>query len=161
MDMRIWVHGLRLRQKLIINKMEKLMENKLKHLEMVQSVINRMANNSFMLKGWAVTLVAGIFVLAGKDTDKLYFLVAYIPVIVFWGLDSYYLLQERLYRGLYEKVRLSEESEIDFSLRVTKEEFGNEKNKFIFCVVSITELWFYFPLALVCTGIIIVTHIFL
>ncbi len=137
------------------------MENKLKHLEMVQSVINRMANNSFMLKGWAVTLVAGIFVLAGKDTDKLYFLVAYIPVIVFWGLDSYYLLQERLYRGLYEKVRLSEESEIDFSLRVTKEEFGNEKNKFIFCVVSITELWFYFPLALVCTGIIIVTHIFL
>ena len=161
MDMRIWVHGLRLRQKLIINNMEKLMENKLKHLEMVQSVINRMANNSFMLKGWAVTLVAGIFVLAGKDTDKLYFLVAYIPVIVFWGLDSYYLLQERLYRGLYEKVRLSEESEIDFSLRVTKEEFGNEKNKFIFCVVSITELWFYFPLALVCTGIIIVTHIFL
>ena len=159
--MRIWVHGLRLRQKLIINKMEKLMENKLKHLEMVQSVINRMANNSFMLKGWAVTLVAGIFVLAGKDTDKLYFLVAYIPVIVFWGLDSYYLLQERVYRGLYEKVRLSEESEIDFSLRVTKEEFGNEKNKFIFCVVSITELWFYFPLALVCTGIIIVTHIFL
>ena len=137
------------------------MENKLKHLEMVQSVINRMANNSFMLKGWAVTLVAGIFVLAGKDTDKLYFLVAYIPVIVFWGLDSYYLLQERVYRGLYEKVRLSEESEIDFSLRVTKEEFGNEKNKFIFCVVSITELWFYFPLALVCTGIIIVTHIFL
>ena len=137
------------------------MENKLKHLEMVQSVINRMANNSFMLKGWAVTLVAGIFVLAGKDTDKLYFLVAYIPVIVFWGLDSYYLLQERLYRGLYEKVRLSEESEIDFSLRVTKEECGNEKNKFIFCVVSITELWFYFPLALVCTGIIIVTHIFL
>ena len=137
------------------------MENKLKHLEMVQSVINRMANNSFMLKGWAVTLVAGIFVLAGKDTDKLYFLVACIPVIVLWGLDSYYLLQERLYRGLYEKVRLSEESEIDFSLRVTKEEFGNEKNKFIFCVVSITELWFYFPLALVCTGIIIVTHIFL
>ena len=136
------------------------MENKLKHLEMVQGVINRMANNSFMLKGWAVTLVAGIFVLAGKDTDKLYFLVAYIPVIVFWGLDSYYLLQERLYRGLYEKVRLSEDGKIDFSLRATKDEFGNEKNKFISCVVSITELWFYFPLALVCTGIIIVTHIF-
>lgn len=160
MDMPIWARGLSLLQKLIINNTEKFMENKLKHLEMVQNVISRMANNSFMLKGWAVTLVAGIFVLAGKDTDKLYFLVAYIPVIVFWGLDSYYLLQERLYRGLYEKVRLSKESEIDFSLRATKEEFGNEKNKFISCVISITELWFYFPLALVCTGIIIVTHIF-
>ena len=72
------------------------MENKIKHLEMIQGIINRMASNSFSLKGWAVTLVAGIFVLAGKETDKLYFLVAYIPVIVFWWLDAYYLLQERL-----------------------------------------------------------------
>ena len=63
------------------------MEKKLKHLEMVQGVINRMANNSFMLKGWAVTLVAGIFALSGEATDKLYFLVAYIPIIVFWGLE--------------------------------------------------------------------------
>ena len=69
------------------------MDNKHKHLELVQGVINRMANNSFMLKGWAVTLVAGIFALAGKDTDKLYFLVTYVPVLVFWGLDAYYLLQ--------------------------------------------------------------------
>ena len=58
------------------------MEDKRKHLELVQGVINRMAGNSFMLKGWAVTLVAGIFALAGKDTDKLYFLVAYVPIII-------------------------------------------------------------------------------
>lgn len=78
------------------------MEKKLKHLEMIQAVINRMANNSFMLKGWTVTLVAGIFALASKDADKMYFLIAYIPLIIFWGLDSYYLLQERLYRSLYD-----------------------------------------------------------
>ena len=77
------------------------MENKINHLNMIQDVINRMASNSFALKGWSVMLIAGIFVLSGKDNDKLYFLVSYIPVIVFWGLDSYYLLQERLYRALY------------------------------------------------------------
>lgn len=32
------------------------MDNKLKHLELIQGVINRMASNSFKLKGWAVTL---------------------------------------------------------------------------------------------------------
>ena len=80
-------------------------ENKIRHLEMIQGVINRMASNSFMLKGWAVTLVAGIFALAAKDTDKLYFLVTYIPVIIFLGLDSYYLLQERLYRSLFGSYR--------------------------------------------------------
>ena len=135
------------------------MDKKLKHLEMVQGVINRMASNSFMLKGWAVTLVAGIFALAGKDTDKLYFLVSYVPVIVFWGLDAYYLLQERLYRSLYDKVRQTEKDNIDFSLKATMEEFGGNKNCYCSCLLSTTELWFYLPLALVCTGIIIVTHI--
>lgn len=135
------------------------MENKHKHLDLIQGVISRMASNSFMLKGWAVTLVAGIFALAGKDTDKLYFLVAYIPVLVFWGLDAYYLLQERLYRSLYEKVRQTGESNIDFSLKATTKEFGNYKNCYCICLFSKTELWFYLPLALVCTGIIIITHL--
>lgn len=135
------------------------MEKKLKHLELVQGVINRMANNSFMLKGWAVTLVAGIFALANKDTDKLYFLVAYVPVIVFWGLDAYYLLQERLYRSLYDKVRKTEENEIDFSLKATIEELNYANNCYFSCFFSKTELWFYFPLAMVCTGIIVITHI--
>jgi hypothetical protein len=131
------------------------MEKKLKYLELVQSVINRMANNSFMLKGWAVTLVAGIFVLADKDADKLYFLVAYVPVIAFWWLDSYYLLQERLYRSLYDRARKTDESDIDFSLKATKDEFGSDKNCYYNCLRSTTELGFYLPLAAVCTGIII------
>lgn len=135
------------------------MENKIKHLELIQGVISRMASNSFMLKGWTVTLVAGIFVLAGKDTDKLYFLVAYIPVIVFWGLDAYYLLQERLYRSLYDEVRHTDENNIDFSLKATPELFNCSRNTFCNCLFSKTELWFYLPLALVCTGVIIVTHI--
>lgn len=78
-------------------------ENKLKHLEMIQGIINRMASNSFALKGWAVTLVAGIFALASKETDKIYFLIAYAPIAFFWFLDSFYLLQERLFRSLYGK----------------------------------------------------------
>lgn len=135
------------------------MENKIKHLELIQGIINRIASNSFMLKGWAVTLVAGVFALAGKDTDKMYFLVAYVPIIVFWLLDSYYLLQERLYISLYNKVRETEEDEIDFSLAATKEKFGNSYNCFCSTLFSKTELWFYLPLALVCTGIIIITHI--
>lgn len=112
-----------------------------------------------MLKGWAVTLVAGIFALAGKDTDKLYFLVAYIPVIVFWGLDAYYLLQERLYRVLYDKVRKTEEKDIDFSLSATSKEFGDNKNCYCNCLFSSTEIVFYLPLAIVCTGVIIITNI--
>lgn len=137
----------------------KILESKLRHLELVQGVINRMANNSFLLKGWAVTLEAGIFALAAKDTNKLYFLIAYIPIIIFWGLDAYYLLQERLYRSLYEKVQQTKEDEIDFSLKATTQEFHSNKNCYWNCLFSGTELGFYLPLAIVCGGIIIITHI--
>ncbi|PWM27326.1 MAG: hypothetical protein DBX48_03985 [Limosilactobacillus fermentum] len=134
------------------------MKNKVEHLELIQKVINRMANNSFLLKGWAVTLVAGIFALSSKDADKLYFLVVYIPVLVFWILDTYYLLQERLYCSLYNKVREMDEENIDFLLTVTQEDFPDKRNKYWNCFISTTEVWFYLPLVLVCTGIIIITN---
>lgn len=135
------------------------MENKMKHLEMIQDIISRMASNSFALKGWAVTLVAGIFALAGKDVDKMYFLVAYIPIVVFWGLDSYYLMRERLYRSLYDKIRRKEAKQIDFDMNVNLPEFKTRKNSLKDCLLSKTEIWFYLPLAIVTAGIIIITHI--
>lgn len=132
-------------------------EKKLAHLEMVQGVINRMASNSFSLKGWAVTLIAGIFILSSKDANKLYFLVAYLPIIVFWFLDSYYLMQERRYRSLYSKVRKLSEEDIDFDMNAQKEEFKTEKNKLISSLISGAEVGFYVPLALVTLLIIIFT----
>ena len=59
-------------------------DHKVSHLEMIQGVINRMAGNSFALKGWAVTLVAGIFALSSKDADRTYFIVA--SYFGFWTL---------------------------------------------------------------------------
>lgn len=135
------------------------MEKKMKHLEMIQGVINRMASNSFLLKGWAVTLVAGIFALSSKDADKLYFLIAYIPILVFWGLDACYLLQERLYRKLYDKICLLQEQSVDFYMDASVPESSNEKYSFWNCVFSKTELGFYLPLAILSAGIIIITNI--
>ena len=138
---------------------ERIMDKKINHLQMIQGVISRMASNSFALKGWAVTLVAGIFALASKDADTMYFLVTYIPVVVFWGLDAYYLQQERLYRALYDKVRTLSEDEIDFSMDTSPAEFHSEKTTYRNCLTSKTVLWFYFPLALITAGIIILTHL--
>jgi hypothetical protein len=92
------------------------MNSKLKHLEMLQAVITRMAHNSFLLKGWSVTLVAAILALAAKNTDRRLILVALPPVIIFWALDAFFLHQERLFRALYDSVRLKSEAEVDFSM---------------------------------------------
>ena len=133
------------------------MEKKHEHLEMIQGVINRMANNSFMLKGWAVTLLAGLFALSSKEADKLYFLIAYVPIIVFWWLDAFYLQKERLYVALYDFVRKLPEDKIDYDMRVTCEKFSSNKNRYLNCLFSKTEVGFYIPTALLTAGVIFLT----
>lgn len=133
--------------------------NKITHMEMIQGIINRMGGNSFSLKGWAVTLVAGIFALASKDTDKMYFLIAYVPIVVFWFLDAFYLLQERLYRALYNKVRVMKAEDVNFDMNTDLPELKSKKTKYIDCLFSKTEFGFYLPLALATAGIIIITHL--
>lgn len=81
-------------------------EDTTKHLEFVQGVIARMGSNSFLLKGWTVTLTSALFALAAKDARPLFVLVALFPALSFWGLDAYYLRQERLFRKLYDDLRL-------------------------------------------------------
>lgn len=131
------------------------MDKKVKHLEFIQGIISRMAKNSFMLKGWAVTLVVGIFALTIKDSDRLFWLIAYAPILIFWGLDAYYLSLERQYRDLYNQVRIKDENNIDFNLKL------NHKNAFknwLCCVISKTEIVFYLPIALFSTGVALLIY---
>ena len=44
--------------------------NKIKHLEMIENIIERMAKNCFQLKAWTMTLVVLIGGLAAKDTER-------------------------------------------------------------------------------------------
>jgi hypothetical protein len=72
------------------------------HLKLIQAVITRLAGNSFLLKGWTVTLVAGLSAFAKADTNRSFAWIAVFVVCVFGFLDAYYLALERAYRTLYE-----------------------------------------------------------
>ena len=76
--------------------------HRVKHLEFIQAAVTRMGQNAFTVRGWSVTLVSVVFALiAAKDAPPLAALIALVPSVVFWGLDAYYLRQERLFRKLY------------------------------------------------------------
>ena len=75
-----------------------------KHMEMMQVVISRMAGNSFLIRGWTVTLISALFALAAKDANRHFVLISYFPCVVFWCLDAYYLGLERQFRSLYSAV---------------------------------------------------------
>lgn len=126
------------------------MENKRKHLEFIQSAVARMASNLFLLKGWTITLIAALFALAAKDSDKTYFFIAYLPALMFWALDGYFLSQERRFRALYDHVRKLDESEIDFSMDTST--FRDEtRNTWLGAVFSGTLLIYY--------GVLVVTMV--
>jgi len=95
------------------------MENKIRHLELIQAVINRMANNSFLVKGWCITLVSALLGLASQDNDKKFIIVVFFPALMFWLLDAYFLRQERLFRQKYNEVAHNAAEFTDFSLNTS------------------------------------------
>ena len=137
------------------------MDKKIKHLEMIQSVIERMSNNSFLIKGWSITLASAIFIVAIQAQDKASALWTLFPAVIFWFLDGYYLWQERLLRSLYEYVRKLDEKKIDFSMdtsKVVNEEFRGRRNSFLNAILSRTLLPFHGGMIL---AIIVVLILFL
>ena len=73
------------------------------HLGMLQSVITRMAENSRSCKLWCVTLVAATLVLVARTGEPQHSLLALLPTVILFLLDSYYLALERAFRATYDR----------------------------------------------------------
>ncbi|MDD3014039.1 MAG: hypothetical protein PHC34_10090 [Candidatus Gastranaerophilales bacterium] len=117
------------------------MNNKIKHLEMIQVVVTRMGSNLFILKGWSITLIVALFTLISRDVSGVYVLFAFCVLLIFWILDGYFLSLERCFRDLYDDVRMKKDEDIDFSMNCKK--FMKGKNSWIKSMFSSTILIFY------------------
>ncbi len=119
-----------------------IQEQKIKHLEMVQAIINRMAHCSFLLKSWSITLTTAV-VLINVATGNPYHIYIYLilPILLFWTLDGFFVNQERLFRHLYDSIRKGEET--DFSM-----ETDCNKSNWLSVCFSKTLVIFYSPLFL-------------
>lgn len=127
-------------------------EKKLKHLEFIQNTITRMSTNSFIIKGWVITLVSALFALAAKESNPKFALITYVAIPLFWYLNGFFLMQERRYRALYDIVRIEEEDKIDF--RMDAKSFNSGKNTLISSVFS-KSIWPLYIFMLILTFFII------
>ena len=105
-------------------------------------MINRLASDSFRLKGWAVVLIAALFVLLVGEGRIELASIAMVPVLLFWGLDGYFLWQERLFRALYDHVRTLQDGDVDFSMKTNAFRTGWNRT-WIATTLSITLILFY------------------
>ena len=130
------------------------------HLQMMQSVITRMADNSRACKTWAVTLVAAILVVVarfgGADSDSAFGAevawIAAIPTILFWVLDSYYLALERAFRTSYSNfVKRLHNGKLEPSAVFTIAPTGSVPRYVWDCQRSFA-IWPFYPVMLVVIG---------
>lgn len=119
---------------------EKSREYLLKEVDLVQEIIKRMANNSFLIKGWTITLVAATLLLRGKQI-QIY--ISLIPLITFWFLDAYYLQQERLYRRLYDWIISNRLKTDDYLFNLDGNRFADQVHSRLRTMLSITLIIFY------------------
>jgi len=85
----------------------------LKHLEFIQNTINRMSTNSFIIKGWAITLIGLIISFTEIEGRYLFYKSTYnfpiemvillLVIVLFWSFNAYFLQQERRYISIYTK----------------------------------------------------------
>ncbi len=133
----------------------KIDDQTIKHLELIQAVISRLAQNSFTIKSIAITLVVAALAFIGSSKgNSTHLLMALVPTITFWGLDAHYLRQERLFRRLYEGIRSAGSGMMaSFSMDVSP--YRAEVDGWWATCWSPTIKWFYGPISLVIVGIVI------
>lgn len=71
------------------------------YLNILQSIIQRMAANSNNAKTACITLVSAILVIVADKGKPSYAWIALIPSILFMALDIYYLALEKGFRTTY------------------------------------------------------------
>jgi hypothetical protein len=121
-------------------------EDQRKYFELLQGIVSRLAGNSFSIKGWAVGLVAVLGGFAAKDSDPRFVFALWLPALCFWGLDAYYLRQERLFRALFNDAIAPASTVAVFSMNIKPYEAqipGVLKVAF-----SRTILWLHMPILL-------------
>jgi hypothetical protein len=145
-----------------------------KHLDYLQAIITRHNTNSFMLKGWAITLLSALLALSGAIKEPNISLVAIMPILIFWCLDTFYLSNERCFvdlfnaavKGEYEipkKKTLKKDFKVtnensekdiikDFDMNFMKFKIWKD-NTWWTVFRSKTILWYYLPLCIITFGI--------
>lgn len=129
----------------------------LKEIDLIQNCIDKASQNSFVIKGWAVTLIAVVWALFPEAVSRwLVALIAFAVTVSFWYLDAFFLRVDRLYRWKYDWVirNRADTDAFQFDLDPYNEKMlGKDKNgvdrkvpRLCYIIFSRTLNVFYLPL---------------
>jgi hypothetical protein len=73
-----------------------------KYIDIIESIITRMSDNSKQMKEWCIALVTGLIGISFSIKVFWLSIIALPVVVVFLYLDAFYLQLERCFRHLYD-----------------------------------------------------------
>lgn len=132
------------------------LDAKIAGLGILQSIISRMASNSFYIKGWDLTIFIGVIALK-KDIihyGNAIFWALMVTSVSFFLLDAYYLQQEMIFRKIYNILseKKSDDENVNF-FRINPMQYeelkGVETLKYTESLFSKTVILFHAPLFLI------------
>jgi len=127
--------------------------DEIKHLDYIQAAITRMNENSFQIKGWSVTILAALMAVYASTKNELFILISLIPTAIFWFLDTYYLMQEKKFRGLYKDISgISENSKRIKPFEMRPDLYVGGDYRFFKVFTSGTVISLYLPISILIIG---------
>ena len=134
--------------------MDKHNEVSIAHMSMIQGVVTRLETNSFTLKALAMTLAAAVLAFSGsvQNPNWVYPFAGCFPVLIFWIMDAKYLRLGRLFRRLFDSVRLGNIDE-PFSMNIKP--YTKEEQSVIRIAFSWSVCWFYLSIIIAFAIVII------
>ncbi|NTS41918.1 hypothetical protein HRG84_13460 [Flavisolibacter sp. BT320] len=130
-------------------------DKKIKYFELLQNIITRMNSNSFMIKGWAITIVSAVLALLASTDNQSFIAITAVPILVFWISDSFYLQTERRFVTLYKKAIVKNSTLEAFSMDIKADAIKNQQgNSYFESFFSRTILSFYLSLLIVAVACI-------
>ena len=117
-------------------------EKVVEHLKMTQAVIDRLGRNSLWVKTWSLSLVVTAMILVAIQDEKypIVFLMPITLVLGFWILDGYFLWQERLFRKVYDEIRVQSDTVFEMNPMTHK---NKPKCSWLSAIFSPTLVIFY------------------
>lgn len=127
----------------------------LKHLEFIQNTINRMSTNSFIIKGWTITLIGIILGLNKLEGNYIFqssyynfpleIAIIFFIILLFWFTNTYFLQQERRYIYIYSKTieQFNSQNNNSLILDMDYKKYANSSNltdnrRYLYRIITIS-----------------------
>lgn len=124
---------------------DSLDDDRIRHLEMLQAAISRMAGAAAAIKNLSLVVAAGALAFLATSKEPWIAFYAALLMVAFWFLDARYLQQEKWFRDMFDDERKIDAGEAASFVMTPSKEI-RDRTGISYGLKSWSTLWLYAPI---------------